>query len=96
MNGFDAREVYQACIDATPEITGFGHDLVPEDFTEDSVRAGVDPYTKDSIPESEWSSVATVSVNWPTGSAPVSSIVALCTVSGSPENPTVTFNRTLS
>ncbi|MGD8194595.1 hypothetical protein ACEXQB_008885 [Herbiconiux sp. P18] len=96
VNGFDAREVYQACIDATPEITGFGQGLVAEDFTEDSVRAGVDPYTQDSIPESEWHSVATVYVNWPTGSTPVANIVALCTVSGSPANPTVTFNRTLS
>ncbi|MGD8169066.1 hypothetical protein ACEXOS_017760 [Herbiconiux sp. P16] len=96
VNGFDARQVYQACIDATPEITGFGHVLVPEDFTDESVKTGVDPYTQDSIPESEWPSVATVYVNWPTGSTPVTNIVALCTVSGSTENPTVTFNRTLS
>jgi hypothetical protein len=96
VNGFDARQVYQSCIDATPEITGFGQGLVAEDFTEDSVRAGVDPYTQDSVPESEWASVATVYVNWPTASTPVTNIVALCTVSGSPASPTVTFNRTLS
>ncbi|WP_440711334.1 hypothetical protein [Herbiconiux sp. YIM B11900] len=98
VNGFDARQVYQACIDATPLEAFAGFDPMPTaaEFTDDSVKAGVDPYTQDSIPESEWPSVATVSVDWPTGSTPVTNIVALCTVSGSPANPTVTFNRTLS
>jgi hypothetical protein len=96
VNGFDARQVYRSCIEATPEITGFGEALVPDAFSDDSVKAGVDPYTRDNIPESEWPTVATVYVNWPTGSTPVADIVALCTVSGSPESPTVTFDRTLS
>ncbi|TAJ46083.1 MAG: hypothetical protein EPO52_16125 [Herbiconiux sp.] len=98
VNGFDARQAYQACIDATPQEGFAGFDPVPTaaEFTDDSVKAGVDPYTQDSIPESEWSSVATVYVNWPTGSTPVSNIIALCTVSGPPANPTVTFNRTVS
>lgn len=63
VNGFDAREVYRMCIAATPEITGFGHTLTLEDYVDGSVTPGVDPYTKDGLPESEWESVATVVVN---------------------------------
>lgn len=95
VNGFDAHAIYQECVNATPEITGYDHALAPEEFTAGGVVAGVDAYTEEIVPEAEWSSVATVYVNWPTDSTPTK-IIAICTASGSPENPIVSFVRTLS
>lgn len=80
-------------------IAPAAHDRVPQATrgTPSTPRAPLnDPYTQDSVPESEWPSVATVYVNWPTGSTSVNNIVVLCTVSGSPANPTVTYNRGIS
>ncbi|NYF10632.1 hypothetical protein HDC94_001788 [Leifsonia sp. AK011] len=96
VNGYDARAVYQLCVDATPDITGFEVEPQASEYSSESVRPGVDAYTRESVPESDWASVATVNVEWVTGSSPVAQVISLCIVSGSAEEPVVTFVRTLS
>ncbi|MFB2584283.1 cell wall-binding repeat-containing protein [Herbiconiux liukaitaii] len=98
VNGYTAREVYQACAIATPASTFEGIDPTPlaAPFSADKVIAGVDVYTKDSVPAADHASVATVHVTWPLNTTPPTTVTSICVASGYTADPTVTFLRTVS
>ena len=90
MNGFDLTQVYAACDVAVPDsVWGGGARVPPQPPTDDSFGiAANEPYLKDTAAASDPNAIYVNVIyegRWS----------ALCTATGDPTSPTVTYVRSL-